>query len=308
MASAVPLVREYAYVVLRLKMSNSEDSLTSSIIRCHYGNANDVFPVGGLVDIDETPIEAGILYCGELINFVQRSDMLNLFKAIDGIKDLVQIRILMYILDVKFGSLDMIYRTRYGAAELANTVNSLREKVLDDVDDYSFPPSIVSNAIWEREDEAVIQHWNGTVDKTLCFDFGILTTIGDVENNLMGIVGTTPILSEFVVTNSLDLNNMWSEIIMAIRLRICNYDLGNNWSVGSTPVVVPPTTKVLQISLPHCSGESEEIVDDHWIHAKRKLKRARIDINSREAVGILVDSFARKLGSWASDNSKLINE
>jgi hypothetical protein len=179
--------------------------------------------------------------------------MLYLFKVIDGIKDLVPIRIFMYILDVKFGSLDMIYRTRYGAAELANTVNSLREKVLDDIDDYSFPSSIVSNAIWGREDEAVIHHWNGIVDKPLCFDFGILTTIiGDVENNLMGIAGTATHLSEFAMRNSLDLNNIWSEIIMAIRLRIRDYDIGNKWSVGSTPVVVPSTTKVLQISLPHC--------------------------------------------------------
>ena len=116
MASTSPLVREYAYVVLRLKMSNSEDSLTSSIILCHYGNANDLFPVGGLVDIDETPIEAGIRYYRELIYFVQRSDMLNLFKVIDVIKEFVPIRISMHILDVKFGSLDMTYRTQYGAA------------------------------------------------------------------------------------------------------------------------------------------------------------------------------------------------
>ena len=73
-------------------------------------------------------------------------------------------------------------------------------------------------------------------------------------------------------------------------------------------MVVRSTTKVLRISPPHCSGESDEIIDDHWIHAKRKLKRTRIDINFREAVGILVDSFAEKLGSWASDNDKLINE
>jgi hypothetical protein len=87
----------------------------------------------------------------------------------------------------------MTYRTRYGVAELANIVNSLREKLLDDVNDYSFPLLIVSTTIWEREDEAVIIHnWNGIVDKPTCFDFDILTSIGDVENNLIGIVGTTP--------------------------------------------------------------------------------------------------------------------
>ena len=58
-SSIFPLVREYAYAVLRKKMNNSEDSLTSSMIRCRYGDTNDVFHVGGLVDIDETPMETG---------------------------------------------------------------------------------------------------------------------------------------------------------------------------------------------------------------------------------------------------------
>jgi len=68
------------------------------------------------------------------------------------------------------------------------------------------------------------------------------------------------------------------------------------------------TTEVSRLSLPLRLGESDEIIADHWIHAKRKLKRARVDVNSREAVGILVDSFTRKLLSWASYNAKLINE
>jgi hypothetical protein len=108
--------------------------------------------------------------------------------------------------------------------------------------------------------------------------------------------------------NSLDLNNTLSEIIMAVRLRICDNDLGNDWAIVSTHIVVPSTTDVSRLSLSLCLGGSDENIDDHWIHAKRKLKRARIDVNSREAVGILVDSFVGKLGSWASDNAKFINE
>ena len=59
------------------------------------------------------PLKAGIRYCRELIDFVQRFDMLNLFNVIDAFKDLVPIRISMNILDVKFKSLDMTYITRY---------------------------------------------------------------------------------------------------------------------------------------------------------------------------------------------------
>jgi hypothetical protein len=75
----------------------------------------------------------------------------------------------------------MTHKTWHRAAKLANIVSSLRDKVLDERDDYGFPPPIVPTTIWGGEDEAVIQNWNGTIDKTSCFDFGILNFIGDVE-------------------------------------------------------------------------------------------------------------------------------
>ena len=59
MASTVPLVLEYAFVGLRLKMDIKQNSLTSSAIFCRYGDTNEVFPIGGLVPFGETPIGAG---------------------------------------------------------------------------------------------------------------------------------------------------------------------------------------------------------------------------------------------------------
>ena len=82
--------------------------------------------------------------------------------------------------------------------------------------------------------------------------------------------------------------------IMAIRLRICDYNLGINWTVVSTHVVVPSITAVSRLLLPLCLGESDEIIDDHWIHAKWRIKSARNDVNSPETVGIFDDSFAKK--------------
>ena len=59
MASTFPLVREYAFVGLRLKMDMQHNSLTSSAILCRYKDTNDVSPIGGLAAIGETPIAAG---------------------------------------------------------------------------------------------------------------------------------------------------------------------------------------------------------------------------------------------------------
>ena len=58
---------------------------------CHYGDTNDILHVRGLVDIGETPMEAGTRYCRESITFMQESYILSLFTVIDGINDLIPI-------------------------------------------------------------------------------------------------------------------------------------------------------------------------------------------------------------------------
>ena len=83
MASTIPLVREYAYALLREKMVIQQYSLSSSVIHCRYGDTKDVIPIGGLVDIGETPITTGSRYCRQLNNFVVKPhDHLCLFRVL----------------------------------------------------------------------------------------------------------------------------------------------------------------------------------------------------------------------------------
>jgi len=50
MASSVPLVPNYAYVAIRLKVAESVNSLIgTTYLLCQCGGTNDVFPIGGLV-------------------------------------------------------------------------------------------------------------------------------------------------------------------------------------------------------------------------------------------------------------------
>ncbi len=70
MASTIPLVREYAFVVLRWKMGMGQNSLNPSAIFCRYGSTKNVFPIGGVVGIGETAIAAASKYRRQLINFV----------------------------------------------------------------------------------------------------------------------------------------------------------------------------------------------------------------------------------------------
>ena len=70
MSSRVPLFLEYAYVLLWEKMDMQHNSLISSPIFCRYGDLKDVLPIGGLVDIGETPIATDSRYYRQVINFV----------------------------------------------------------------------------------------------------------------------------------------------------------------------------------------------------------------------------------------------
>ena len=130
MASTYPLVREYAYVVPRLKMGMHQKSLTSSAILWLYGDTNDVFPIGGLVDISETSIAAASRYCRQLIIFVVKPhDHLCLFQVLKGLNDIMLVRFSMYILDVKAECLiTTLCRTRQCASELAKTMDA--QKIL----------------------------------------------------------------------------------------------------------------------------------------------------------------------------------
>ena len=60
MASSVPLVPNYVYVVIRLKMTESVNSLVGTTLLYHYGETNDVFPIGGLVQPGKTLTHATI--------------------------------------------------------------------------------------------------------------------------------------------------------------------------------------------------------------------------------------------------------
>ena len=102
MASTIPLGLENSYVLLREKMDMQHNSLISSAILCRYGDTNDVFHIGGLADIGETPIPSGSRHYHQLVNFVLKPhDHLCLLRVLKGVKDLMPSRILMYILDAK---------------------------------------------------------------------------------------------------------------------------------------------------------------------------------------------------------------
>jgi hypothetical protein len=69
MTSSVTPIPNHVYVVIRLKMVESVNSLVGTTLLCHYGETNDVFLVGGLVQPGKTLMARAIRHCRRLVNF-----------------------------------------------------------------------------------------------------------------------------------------------------------------------------------------------------------------------------------------------
>jgi hypothetical protein len=75
MTSSVPHVPNYVYVAIRLKMAGSVNSLVGTALICHYGEANNIFPFGGLGQPGENLTFATIQHCRHLVNFrIEKND------------------------------------------------------------------------------------------------------------------------------------------------------------------------------------------------------------------------------------------
>ena len=69
MASSVPLVPNYVYVLIGLKMAESINSRVGTTLLCHYGETNNVVPICGLVQPSVTLIVESIRHCRHMANF-----------------------------------------------------------------------------------------------------------------------------------------------------------------------------------------------------------------------------------------------
>ncbi len=88
MPLAIPSAHDYVYIIVRLKFTKNNKSVSLSSLFCHYGDSNDVFLIGGLVSIGETPIATILRYLRELAGFrVARNFYMFLCNVISDYKE-----------------------------------------------------------------------------------------------------------------------------------------------------------------------------------------------------------------------------
>ncbi len=86
MATSVPPVPNYVYILIRLKTSYTVNNIVAGTLICHYGETNDAFLVGGLVKPGEALMASSIRHCRHLVNFLLApNDRLYLAKVLNDL-------------------------------------------------------------------------------------------------------------------------------------------------------------------------------------------------------------------------------
>ncbi len=100
MASSMQPMPNYVYLIIRLNMSDTANSAPGGFL-CHYGENDDVFHTGGLVQSDETLMGTAIRHCRHLVNYhVRPNDRSYLAKMLNGFMNYEPLKICIYVTDV----------------------------------------------------------------------------------------------------------------------------------------------------------------------------------------------------------------
>jgi len=91
-------IPNYVYVLIRLKMSRKIYGIVQGTLLCHYGETNNAFLVGGLVEPSESLMARAIRNCRHLVNFcLAQNDILYLAKTMVGFMDREPIKISFFM-------------------------------------------------------------------------------------------------------------------------------------------------------------------------------------------------------------------
>jgi hypothetical protein len=205
-------------------MTENINSLVGSTLLCHYGETQDVFPIGGLVQPGETLIAAAIRHCRHLVNCrIEQNDRLYIAKLMDGFMEHEPIKITIFITNVLFNS-RLKWRARHHTPTLAVAVtDSINEDVLaleqlpGPITPIDLPTSLTTK-ICGIFDNFGIHHWDDFIDKSKCFDYGDFITAREIEDNIGAYADIVPTLMNNIPMRDYSANNkIWTEMVKIMR-------------------------------------------------------------------------------------------
>ncbi len=203
-----------SYKFCRLKFYKESNFHPSSLF-CHYGVTNDIFPIGGLVDVGETPIAAILRYLRELAGFRLANGYHMIPCAIlDGYKDHEPIKIRLYVIDILWDHCR--YRNIYHALQLGvNIAERLNSLVMN----HAIPTTIECPLIEELM--ITVQNWEAHENKSCCFDYCELYTAYQISRNLGVDAGIVPHFhDQNTMRDFTDENGIWAAILVVLKTKM----------------------------------------------------------------------------------------
>jgi len=200
------------------------------------------------------------------------------------------------------------FRNVAGAQTIAANINFKEElfnleqsgKVLANRTDRFEPPPMVRCQYANRG--ITINDYANYEPKTACVDYGLLTHISEIKNNLGIDTGIVPKKTGFDMQKHNDQHKFWAH---ALAINGYSAFAINVWTSRSK-LDVPRLsgTPVLNIfayiqKLPHVIGDDMSRLDAYLAHAPMRLTTMGVDPETKQASLILMSSFTGKLGHWA---------
>ena len=178
-------------MIIRLKMTQSTNALPGELL-CHHGVSDDVFPIGGLVEPDETLMGSAIRHCHHLVNYcVKPNDLMYSTKVLSDFMNHEPVKTSIYVTNVL--NMDLKWRGRHSTRAMAiqvvdhlNLIEQSSEGQPGPLPPAAAPISLTIDTAYGDTDKFSIYQWDerAPLNKAHCLDFGDLVSTKDIEDNL----------------------------------------------------------------------------------------------------------------------------
>jgi hypothetical protein len=150
--------------------------------------------------------------------------------------------------------------------------------------------------------EIRIHDYENREPKTACFDYGLLTYISEIKNNLGIDTGIVPKISGYHIQKHEDRHQLWTHALAIYGSDKVAFTLRTSRLRPHIPTL--SGTHVMNVSayiqkLPNVTSDDIAALDAHLAQAPMRLISMGVDPDTKQACLILMSSFTGKLGHWA---------
>ncbi len=149
-----------------------------------------------------------------------------------------------------------------------------------------------------------VHNWDAYEVKSFCFDYCELYTAYPIKGYLGADAGIVPLFHDKnVMRDYVDENGIQAAVLVILRTKMSAKDLDvyRHFNPDGSKDKFN-VSRFLQ-KMEHCNEEDSVKLNNYLKQSKLKIQGFGINLDSNQAVVVLVSSFTCKLGNWASDHS-----